>query len=65
MEIKPMTRQESQKFDKETMPFGKHKGQRIADVPLDYLLWLDDQPDFRRSLWRYLGSERIQAEIDE
>lgn len=25
------------------MPFGKHKGIRMIDVPADYLLWLHDQ----------------------
>jgi len=24
----------------ETMPFGKHKGEAIEDVPSDYLYWL-------------------------
>ena len=26
------------------MPFGKHKGKRLADVPSDYLDWLISQP---------------------
>lgn len=30
-------------------PFGKHKGKKIANVPASYLLWLFDQPDFRKS----------------
>lgn len=29
----------------ERMPFGKHKGQRIADIPPDYKMWLLRQPD--------------------
>lgn len=29
----------------ELMPFGKHKGARIADVPSDYKRWLLNQPD--------------------
>lgn len=28
--------------DEDKMPFGKHKGKRMADVPADYLLWLWD-----------------------
>lgn len=26
--------------DKDLMPFGKHKGVAMANVPADYLLWL-------------------------
>lgn len=26
--------------DKSPMPFGKHKGVEMANVPADYLLWL-------------------------
>jgi len=28
------------------MPFGKHRGERIADIPLSYKLWALKQPDF-------------------
>lgn len=28
-----------------TMPFGKHKGTRISDVPIDYRQWMLRQPD--------------------
>jgi exodeoxyribonuclease X len=27
------------------LPFGKHKGQLLADVPADYFAWLLRQPD--------------------
>jgi uncharacterized protein (DUF3820 family) len=26
--------------DSDPMPFGKHKGERMEDVPASYLLWL-------------------------
>lgn len=26
--------------DSTPMPFGKHKGEKMANVPADYLLWL-------------------------
>lgn len=26
--------------DNDVMPFGKHKGKRLEDVPADYFLWL-------------------------
>ncbi len=28
--------------DTDIMPFGKHKGRRMEDVPASYLLWLWD-----------------------
>jgi exodeoxyribonuclease X len=27
------------------MPFGKHRGELIANIPLDYKQWLLKQPD--------------------
>lgn len=38
----------------ECMPFGKHKGQRIADVPADYIQWLRRQPDIDPYLMKAL-----------
>lgn len=29
--------------DKSKIPFGKHKGERLIDVPASYLLWLETQ----------------------
>jgi hypothetical protein len=29
--------------DEDLMTFGKHKGERVADVPASYLLWWWDQ----------------------
>lgn len=29
--------------DTDKMPFGKHQGTAMANVPADYLLWLYDQ----------------------
>ncbi len=58
----PMTEEECQVFEREAMIFGKHSGVKVSGVPLDYLIWLDGEPDFRRKLNRYLRSERIQRE---
>ena len=30
--------------DNDLMPFGKHKGKKMKDVPARYLLWIYDQP---------------------
>ena len=61
----PMTDEDSKGFENKSIPFGKYIGQQISSVPLSYLCWLDDQPDFRRELNRYLRSERIQAEQEQ
>ncbi|MEO5915582.1 MAG: DUF3820 family protein [Luteolibacter sp.] len=29
--------------DNDPMPFGKHKGKRMEDVPANYLLWLHSE----------------------
>jgi exodeoxyribonuclease X len=34
----------------EVMPFGKHKGEKIADVPAGYRKWLLNQPDVDKYL---------------
>ena len=41
------------------MPFGKHKGLRMEEVPLDYLQWLsgtDLEEDLRYTIEQYLGA---------
>jgi exodeoxyribonuclease X len=40
------------------MPFGKHKGLKLEEVPLDYLQWLngtDLEADLRYTIERYLN----------
>jgi hypothetical protein len=56
-----MTDEESREFEMRPMPFGTHMNKQIRIVPLDYLLWLEEQPDFRRDLNRYLRNPQIQA----
>ena len=40
------------------MSFGKHKGERIADIPSDYKAWLLRQPDVDPYLVKALRGER-------
>ena len=40
------------------MPFGKHKGMKMEEVPVDYLQWLagtDLEEDLRYTIERYLN----------
>lgn len=32
--------------DNDLMPFGKHKGKKMKDVPADYLIWIYENLDW-------------------
>ena len=56
--------------DQTKMPFGKHKGMKLIDVPASYLEWLYYNVDLRTKdykLFRYIEDnwEEIQLEIGE
>lgn len=34
------------------MPFGKHKGEYLGDIPLDYLIWVYENLDLHSYLSR-------------
>lgn len=64
-DLVPMKHDELCKFGMQRMEFGKHAGLMVDEVPLDYLLWLDGQPDFRHDLRRYLASPSVQREQED
>lgn len=46
------------------MPFGKHKGEELADIPDDYLFWCLDHctsmsPSLRKAIERHLNYEPL------
>ena len=45
--------------DEDLMPFGKHKGERLCDIPASYFLWLSGQDwlDKFPALKAYVDSE--------
>ena len=45
------------------IPFGKHKGQCIADIPSGYLNWLLEQEWFEAEKWNVLW-DAITDEIE-
>jgi hypothetical protein len=50
--------------DESPMPHGEHKGERMEDVPAEYLLFLWGQDWFQESRkWREVR-EYIEAEMD-
>jgi hypothetical protein len=53
--------------DDSHMPFGKHMGTRLGEVPAKYLLWLADQPGFetrRPDLYAYIEDNREALETE-
>jgi len=43
----------------DVMPFGKHKGVRLGDLPRSYIAWIGQQPDFNPSIVASLRSLRL------
>ena len=63
-----MSDDEARKYGRcTTIQFGtKHKGKKLDDIPLEYLLWLDREGyHLAINLRRYLASDVIQKEIDK
>lgn len=48
------------------MPFGKHKGKKLANVPASYLLWLFDQDWIKPDMKLYINEnmDALKIEID-
>lgn len=47
------------------MPFGKHKGTALANVPASYLLWIYDNLDLRDDLKDYITENYQQLEAEK
>jgi len=60
----PMNDSESAAFGQVALPYGKHQGTKVDDVPLAYLEWManPEDSDLVRSLRRYLASDRVRRE---
>ena len=52
--------------DETLMPFGKHKGKKLANVPANYLLWLFDQDWIKPDMKLYINEnmDALKIEID-
>jgi len=63
--VTPMTPDEAKRFEIETMQFGKHVGERFADIDPDYLAWLADASrDLWRKLHAYLRSDLVKQRTE-
>ena len=56
-----MSKEESNLFGNQLMPYGEYRDKRVDEVPLDRLRWYADQT-FVDDLRMYLESERIKSE---
>ena len=52
--------------DESIMPFGKYKGEKLANIPAEYLLWLYDEGRCYGELRTYIADnmDSIKAEIE-
>ncbi|VTU01341.1 : DUF3820 [Gemmataceae bacterium] len=46
------------------LPFGRHRGQRLTDVPADYLQWVFDSPRTSAELKQIISAFR-EIDVDE
>lgn len=60
----PMNDKAAQVFGQMEMKFGKYRGQPLDEVPVDYLVMLVDDNEWKQQVRRYLRSPRIQRELE-
>lgn len=61
--IEPFDDVQSRRYGQTPMTFGKFLGQKVDDVPTEYLAWLaDSSRNTWRDLHRYLNSPRVRME---
>lgn len=59
--LSPMTDLEVSQFEFEQIKFGKYVGEKIGNIPVNYLDWLVGQNDeFKSKLKRYVLNESVQ-----
>lgn len=63
--VKGLGRRKEKKIVSIRMPFGKHKGTPIVNLPTDYLDWLLDWMDSEESGWMSNSRKRLFDELDE
>lgn len=57
--------QEATRFEAMPMPYGKHAGESVGEVPPDYLLFLTEGDEFSQRLKRYVKSKRFAGRQEE
>jgi uncharacterized protein (DUF3820 family) len=50
--------------DNSIMPYGKYKGEKMANIPASYLIWLSDNDKCSGEIKRFLENrENLELEI--
>lgn len=60
----PMADDEAAKFERWVMPYGKHGGKPMGDIPVGYMCWLTDGDDVVKAARRYVRSKRFSERQD-
>lgn len=52
--------------DESIMPFGKYKGEKMANIPPDYLIWLYDNGKCYEEVRKYIADnlDVLKSEIE-
>lgn len=58
---KPMTEEESRRFETTRFKYGKHRDELIGGVPMEYLNWIADE---HRPLIRYVDGQRAMTRTE-
>lgn len=53
--------------DNSTMPYGKYKGQKMSNIPADYLLWLREHGKCSPLVAAYIDEniDRLKKQVSE
>lgn len=51
--------------DNSLMPFGAHKGTKLANVPAEYLLYIDKNFSLQHNLKTYIEENRDALEMEK
>lgn len=58
----PMSEAEARIFENETMPFGKHQGETISELPTEYLINFSEGK-INKKILRYVQSTRFKSHV--
>lgn len=60
----PMDDKEAANFERWIMPYGKHGGKPLGDIPIGYMLWLTEGDEVVKNARRYVRSKRFSERQD-